>query len=192
MSVLPVLSKLIEKAVHKQLLDYLEGNKLLNNCQYGFRKHRSTKLAATLLCDNIDNELDNGKFVGAVYIDLSKANDTIGHGILLNKLASCGVIGNELAWFTDYLFNRNQIIEINNVHSNMEPIYCGVPQGSILGPLLFIVFFNGIANKTQHSNVITYADDNVFNYSNVDVNTIEDVLNIEMDSIGEYCRDNEL
>ena len=191
-SVLPVLSKLIEKAVHKQLLDYLEGNKLLNNCQYGFRKHRSTKLAATLLCDNIRRELDNGKFVGAIYIDLSKAFDTIGHAILLNKLASCGVIGNELAWFTDYLFDRNQIVEINNVHSNMEPICCGVPQGFILGPLLFIVFFNDIADKIQHSNVITYADDTVVYYSNVDVNTIEDVLNLEMDSIGEYCRENEL
>ena len=93
--------------MHKQLLDYLEGNNLLNNCQYGFRKHRSTKLAATLLCDNIRRELDSGKFVGAVYIDLSKAFDTIGHGILLSKLESYGVMDNELTWFTDYLFNRN-------------------------------------------------------------------------------------
>jgi hypothetical protein len=126
-------SLLIEKAVHKQLLDYLEGNNLLNNCQYGFRKHRSTKLDATLLCDNIHRELDSGKFVGAVYIDLNKAFDTIGHGILLSKLESYGVMGNELTWFTDYLFNRNQIVEINNVHSDMEPIFCGVPRAQSLG-----------------------------------------------------------
>jgi hypothetical protein len=125
--VLSVLSKLIEKAVHKQLLDYLEGNNLLNNCQYGFRKHRSTKLAATLQCDNIRRELESGKFVGAVYIDLSKAFDTIGHGILLNVLEFYRVMGNKLTWFTDYLFNRNQIVEINNVDSDMEPIFCGVP-----------------------------------------------------------------
>jgi hypothetical protein len=174
--VLPVLSKLIEKAVNKQLLDYLEGNNLLNNCQYGFRKHHSTKLAATLLCDNIRR-------------DLSKAFDTIGHGILLNKLESYGVMGNELTWFPDYLLNRNpQIVEIKNVHSDMEPIFCGVPQGSILGPLLFIIFFNDIADRIQHSNMITYADDTVVYYSSNDVNAIEAILNLEMENIGKYCR----
>ncbi len=129
-----MLPKLIERAAHQQLLEYLEENKLLNTCQYGFRKHRSTKIATTLLCDDIRHELDNRKFMGAVYIDLSKAFDTIGNGILLKKLASYGVMGNELTWFSDYLFNRHQVVEINNVRSDMEFICCGVPQGSILGP----------------------------------------------------------
>jgi hypothetical protein len=101
-------------------------------------------------------------------------------------------MGNKLTWFTDYLFNRNQIVEINNVHSDMEPIFCGVPQGPILGPLLFIVFFNDIADRIQHSNVITYADDTVVYYSSNDVNAIEDILNLEMENIGKYCRENEL
>ena len=74
----------------------------------------------------------------------------------------------------------------------MEPIFCGVPQGSILGPLLFIVFFNDIADRIQHSNVITYADDTVVYYSSNDVNAIEDILNLEMENIGKYCRENEL
>ncbi len=101
-------------------------------------------------------------------------------------------MGNELTWFTDYLFNRNQIVEINNVHSDMKPIFCGVPQGSNLGPLLFIVFFNDIADRIQHSNVITYADDTVVYYSSNDVSGIEDILNLEMENIGKYCRENEL
>ena len=101
-------------------------------------------------------------------------------------------MGNELTWFTDYLFNRNQIVEINNVHSDMKPIFCGVPQGSNLGPLLFIVFFNDIADRIQHSNVITYADDSVVYYSSNDVSGIEDILNLEMENIGKYCRENEL
>ena len=191
-SVLPVLSKLLERAAHMQLLDFLEESELLNNCQYGFRKHRSTKLAATLLCDKIRREMDNGKFVGAVFIDLSKAFDTIGHGILLNKMTYYGVMGNELAWFTDYLFNRNQTVEIENILSDLEPILCGVPQGSILGPLLFIVFFNDLVDSIRHSNVITYADDTVIYYSSNDMNKIENVLNIEMENIGAYCKENEL
>ena len=88
--------------------------------------------------------MNNGNMVGAVYLDLSKAFDTIGHGLLLTKLQSYGVNGKELNWFTDYLFNRTQIVEIDSFRSSPEPICCGVPQGSILGSLLFIVFFNDL------------------------------------------------
>ena len=107
-SVLPVLSKVFEKAVIYQLFQFLETNKLLSDSQYGFRKYRSTKLAAALLCDNIRKEMNNGNMIGAVYLDLSKAFDTIGHGLLPNKLNTYGVRGKELDWLTDYLFNRTQ------------------------------------------------------------------------------------
>ena len=120
-SVLPVLSKILEKAMHNELINYLEQENLLNDCQYGFRSKRSTKLASTLFCDNIRREMDGGKLVGAIYIDLSKAFDTIGHALLLKKLQSYGVHGNELTWFTDYLFNRSQLVDMNNVCSDYEP-----------------------------------------------------------------------
>lgn len=84
-SVLPMLSKVFEKAVYYQLLQFLETNKLLSDLQFGFRKYRSTKLAAALLCDNVRKEMNNGNMIGAVYLDLSKPFDTIGHGLLLNK-----------------------------------------------------------------------------------------------------------
>ena len=151
-SVLPVLSKVFEKAVHYQLLQFFETNKLLSD----FRKYRSTKLAAALLCDNIRKEMNNGNMIGAVYLDLSKAFDTIGHGLLQNKLNTYGVSGKELNWFTDYLFNRTQIVEIENVRSVTKPVYCGVPQGSILGPLLFVVFFNDLV-ENLNCHVIKYA-----------------------------------
>ena len=90
-SILPVLSKILEKAVHKELMNYLGTNKLLNDSQYGFRRKRSTKMASTLFCDNIRHEKGKGNLVGAVYINLSKAFDTIGHAIVLNKLKSYGL-----------------------------------------------------------------------------------------------------
>lgn len=190
-SILPVLSKILEKSVHHQFLTYLENNNLLTESQFGFRKNRSTKMAATLLCDNIRKELNNGKMVGAVFLDLSKAFDTIGHGVLLEKLYSYGVRGPELEWFKDYLFDRTQIIEIENTQSSESKIHCGVPQGSILGPLLFIVFFNDLADHVD-INVIKYADDTVLFHAAKDVDTIESVLNKEMKKVGEYCDVNEL
>ena len=99
-------SKILEKAVYSQ---FLEENKLLRdwkNDYYGSGKKRSTKLATTLFCDQIRNRVDNGKMVGSVYWDLSKAFGTVSHSILLDKLSFYGVQGSELAWFTDYLFSR--------------------------------------------------------------------------------------
>ena len=135
-SVLPALSKILERAVHSQLIDYLEKFNLITNCQYGYRKNRSTELATSLLLDDIRKKVDQGYMVGAIFIDLSKAFDTIGHGILLSKLPSYGIENTELAWFTDYLFGRRQFVSYDNEVSAGNPVTCGVPQGSILGPLL--------------------------------------------------------
>lgn len=191
-SVLPVLSKILEKAVHHQFYSFLENNKLLSDCQFGFRKQRSTKLASILFCDTVRKEMDNGNLTGCVYLDLSKAFDTIGHNILLDKLSMYGVLGSELAWFTDYLFNRNQLIEIQNICSSPNTITSGVPQGSILGPLMFIVFFNDLKDKLKNSDIIKYADDTVILFAHKDVQKIEKALNEDMELIGRYCDDNEL
>ena len=111
-SVLPVLSKILEKAVHRQFIDFLESNNLLSESQFRFRKRRFTKLAATLLCDDIRSEINKGNFVGVVYLDLSKAFDTIGHAQLFNKLCAYGVRGKELQWFASYLFQRTQVVAL--------------------------------------------------------------------------------
>ena len=152
-SVLPVLSKILEKAVHLQLYIFLESNNLLYDCQFGFRKVRSTKLATTLFCDKIRKEMDKCRLVGSIFLDLSKAFDTIGHEILLEKLIRFGVCGPELAWFTDYLFNRLQLIEINNITSDKQSITSSVPQGSILGPLMFIIFFNDLEDSISYCDI---------------------------------------
>ena len=190
-SVLPVLLKILEKAVHRQLIDFLESNNLLSESQFGFRKRRSTKLAATLLCDDIRSEMNKGNFVGVVYLDLPKAFDTIGHAQLLNKLSAYGVRGKELQWFASYLFQRTQVVALGHINSESEPVNCGVPQGSILGPLLFITFFNDLVD-TLDSKVIMYADDTVIYCASDDVNVVKNVLNSEMKAVGSYCGDNEL
>ena len=103
-SVLPALSKLLERAVHSQLIEYLENNELLSKVQFGYRSKRSTSSAATIFVDDIRREMDKGKLTGAVFLDLTKAFDTISHTVLIEKIRSYGVYGNELIWFTDYLF----------------------------------------------------------------------------------------
>ncbi|CAB4015645.1 Hypothetical predicted protein [Paramuricea clavata] len=136
--------------------------------------------------------MDNGKLIGCVYLDLSKAFDTIAHCILLDKLPAYGVVGPELAWFTDYLFNRTQLVEMQNNCSRPSTITTGVPQGSILGPLMFIVFFNDLKESVKNSEIIKYADDTVILYADKDAQNIEDALNKDMNLIRDYCYHNEL
>ena len=191
-SILPILSKLLERTVHDQLYSYLENNNLLSDCQFGFRKRRSTKLAATLLCDSVRKSFEDGLLVGCLFLDLSKAFDTMGHSIILEKLILHGVLGPELSWVTDYLFNRTQTVNINNHSSTKETITSGVPQGSILGPLLFIVFFNDLNDFICQSQVIQYADDTVIFFGAKSVTAIETALNSDLKAIARYCEENEL
>ena len=190
-SVLPVLSKILEKAVHQQLYNFLESNNLLYDCQFGFRKARSTKLATTLFCDKIQKEMDKGRLVGSIFLDLSKVFDTIGHGILLEKLICYGVCRPELAWFTDYLFNRSQLVEINNITSDKRSITSGVPQGSIIGPLMFIIFFNNLQDSISYCDIFQCAD-TVILFADKNITKIENPLNKDMSSIGNHCKVKEL
>ena len=144
--------------MHSQLLDHLEKYHLLTNCQYGHRKNRSIKFASTLLLDDIRKSVDRGELVGAVFLDLSKAFDNIGHEILLSKLPSYGIRNIELTWFTDYLFSKKQLVNFDKC-SSKESVLCGVPQGSILGPLLFKICFNDFHTCLRYAKTIKFADD---------------------------------
>ena len=145
-SALPIMSKIIEKIVHKRLADHLEENRLLADQQFGFRRKRSTELAATLFTDDIRKLVDSKNLVGCVFIDFSKAFDTLSHSKLLSKLPAYGITGIEYEWFTSYLFNRQQLVKYNNHTYHQYPLKCGVPQGLIIGPLLFLLYANDIVD----------------------------------------------
>ena len=179
-SILPMLSKILEQAVHSQLFNHLEKYNLLTNCQYGYCKNRSTELASTLLLDNIRKSEDREELVGAVFIDLSKVFDTIGHEILLSKLPSYSIRNTELTWFTGYLFSRKKLVNFDKCPSKKESVLCGVPQGSILGILLFICF-NDFPNCFRHAKTIKFADDTVLYFSHTDFHVIENSLNDDME-----------
>ena len=191
-SILPVLSKIIEKAVCVQLQAYLQENCLLSPFQSGFRKNHSTQAAVTYFCDNIYRSMDSGKLTGALFIDLRKAFDTVSHERLISKLSRYGIRDQELSWFRNYLKNRTQIVSIQHDYSSPLGIDTGVPQGSILGPILFIMYIDDLHSCLQFTKFMMYADDTVLYYSAPLLPEIEMKLNLDLINLSTWLQNNEL
>ncbi|XP_057296255.1 uncharacterized protein LOC130625211 [Hydractinia symbiolongicarpus] len=189
-SALNVFSKTIEQIVHHQLYNYLEENNLLQCQQFGFRKQRSTQQAVSLFVETIRKNADKAECTGAIYLDLRKAFDTVNHSRLLHKLQLHGIHDIELQWFEDYLFNRTQYVTYDNINSPPQQITCGVPQGSTLGPLLFLLLVNDLHQLLSKSKVLLYADDIVVYYSSKSSKEVESVLNNEVQRIADWMNEN--
>ena len=158
-SLLCVLSKVFEKVMYTRLLDFLENLKKLYNNQFGFRKCHSTYTALMLLTDNITKSLENGEFVVGVFLDFSKAFDTVKNDILLTKLHHYGIRGFAMKWFQSYPSDRYQYVTYNGVESLKKSIKGGVPQGSILGPLLFLIYIDDLSTVCNYMMPFLFADD---------------------------------
>ena len=178
-SVLPSFSKILEKPVYNRLIDYLSEHKILSDNQFGFPKHHSTEYALALLNDKISSAIDSNEVTEGIFIDLSKAFDTVNHQILLDKLQHCGIRGIAFDWFSDYLKNRQQFVQFNGCHSSHHFIKYGVPQGSILGPLLFLIYINDMCDVSKVLDFILFADDTNIFFSHKNMNVIEKTLNEE-------------
>ena len=157
--VLPILSKLLEKHVHDSLIEYLNSFGLLYSTQSGFRANHSYETALVGMIDNWLTAINNNSMVGVVMIDFRKAFDLVDHNILLKELKHYKISENTLNWFLSYLINRKQSVFVNDTVSEAETILNGVPQGSILGPLLFLHFINDLPFYTMDVQTDLYADD---------------------------------
>ena len=199
-SLLSPVSKVFEKAAYGQLFEYFSSHALFYDSQYGFRKYYTTKLAALELVDRIHKEIDESKIPFSVFLDLSKAFDTLDHDILLHELQYYGITGTALDWFRMYLTERYQYVDYNGASSSMKLLTTGVPQGSILGPLLFIIYMNDIHTVSNNLNFILYAHDTTltsplcpFTYGGYhDINRVSTLINSEITKISEWLSVNKL
>ena len=173
-------------------MNYLEKYNLLSNNQFGYQKKQSTWLATNLLLDSFRKLSNDGMLVGCIFLDLSKRFDTISHLVLLQKLPGYGLTNGELAWLQDYLFERYQPVLYVETLSLPEEIMCGVPQVSILGPLLFLLYFNDIEDAVLHSKIILFADNTVIFTSAKSKEAVENNLNINIEHISRYLYLNDL
>ena len=191
-SVLPSFSKIFEKVIFNRIVHYINSKRILTDSQYGFRQKHSTFMAIIDMCDKVTEALEKNEYSVGIFIDLSKAFDTLNHDILLRKLEHYGIRGIALQWFYSYLSNRKQYVAVNEISSSMRYITCGVPQGSILGPLLFILYINDIVHVSQILRFILFADDTNLFYSDKSLDNLQNVLNTELSKLVEWFRANKL
>ena len=179
--------------MYNKLYEYLLKNKMLYNKQFGFQKANSTEYAIMQLSDQLYDSFNENKFTIGVFIDLSKAFDTVDHEILLKKLYHYGIRGKNLQWFRSYLTNRKQFITFKeNQRSETLRIKCGVPQGSILGPLLFLLYVNDLQHSSQILTPIMFADDTNLFYSHKDLKILFQVINEELVKTNNWFKANKL
>ena len=178
-SLLPALGKLLEKIVSIRALDHLNENELLSKHQFGFRKHFSTEFALLDIYEKLLFNLDKNLSSCAIFLDLAKAFDSVDHTILLSKLGKYGFHGPFLEFFKSYLDSRSQFVKLGCITSTILPIKFGVPQGSILGPLLFLIFINDLPNATNFF-IKLFADDTFLCAQNSNLEALEVEVNQEI------------
>ena len=191
-SLLSNLNKILEKLMFNRLYKFLEDQNCIYNLQFGFRRKHSTIHALIGITEEIRKALDNNKFACGIFIDLQKAFDTVHHPTLITKLNHYGIRGKGNDWFKSYLSNRTQYVSIQGVDSGTEEIIFGVPQGSVLGPLLFLIYINDLHNAIKCSTVYHFADDTNLLNINTSPKKIQKQINYDLKCLFEWLLANKI
>jgi hypothetical protein len=191
-SILNSFSKIYEKIIQIRLDSFITKNNLLDNSQYGFRKQHSTEFALINLVDKIANFIEDKKYVICIMIDIKKAFDSLNHKILIGKLLNYGFRGNVIKLLQSYLSNRYQYVVYNGQTSTSRQITTGIPQGSILGPLLFLLYINDLKTSLNEDTPILFADDATLTYANYSLPTLINTVNSELASMSSWMIANKL
>ena len=190
-SLLPVISKVIERVVHDQTNSFLTSNKILYKFQSGFRSNHSTDSCLSYLNDKILKGFDSGLLTEMILIDLQKAFDTIDHEILFKKMIYLRFSNQTISWYKSYLSNRTFKVSVNKALSDPGDLTCGVPQGSILGPLIFLLYVNDMPNSVV-CDLYLYADDSCLVFQHKEVKEIETRLNEDFSNLCDWFVENKM
>ncbi len=190
-SLLPALGKLLEKIVSSRTVSFFEENDLFSPYQFGFRAKFSTEYTVLDIYEKLLQNLDGGFNTCAIFLDLAKAFDSVSHNILLRKLEKYGIRGNVLKFFASYLHSRKQFVKLNNVSSDIAHLEFGVPQGSILGPLLFLIYINDLPSASSFY-IRLFADDTFLCAQNENISLLESETNAELVKVYEWLLSNKL
>ena len=191
-SILPYVSKILERVIHTRLSEYFENNNILCPNQFGFRKGHSTYMPLLVLQDRVLRGFESQKISCGIFLDLKKAFDTVDHAILMQKLQAYGVNGTFWSIINSYLSNRYQCVEFKNALSNLREIKIGIPQGSILGPLLFIIFINDFAKISDKFTPLLFADDTALLFEADSPQQLQKLLDEELPKVCSWLQANKL
>ena len=191
-SLLSIFSKIFEKLIYNRMYSFLNSNNLIYGKQFGFRAKHSVNHALISTTELIKSQLEDGNYVAGIFIDLEKAFDTVNHVILIQKLSYYGFRGNSQNLIKSFLSNRKQYVAINGFESDKVNVTCGVPQGSTLGPLLFLIYINDLRFSLKFATANHFADDTCIIYQSKKLKALESDLNHDLKLCGEWLNANRL